>query len=373
MASVAVVSFVLVLSEFLPVGLLPAIGRGLHTDTGTAGLVVVAPGVAAAVAAPLLTRASGRLDRRPVLLVLAALITVSDVLAALAPGLTVMLAARLLLGLGVGGFWAMGAGVGVRLVPRASASRATALTTAGISAGTVVSLPLGSLIGLVANWRAAFAVAAAAALVSLLLLNLALPTLEPTAPTRLETLTAVLRNRPIRLSLLAVALVFFGHFVAYTYITPHLQGQAHLGPSTVTAALLGYGLAGLAGNFLAGQAVDRSPHGVLLVAAAVLAATVLLLTRVHDGPLAVILVLAWGAAFGAVPLAAQARVMELAGEGPETALALLVTASQTSLAAGSFTGGLLTDHAGTVAAFATGAVAVILSVVVPAGPRHVGA
>ncbi|MFF7331937.1 MFS transporter [Streptomyces sp. NPDC008150] len=366
-------SFVLVLSEFLPVGLLPAIGQGLHTDTGTAGLVVVAPGLAAAVAAPLLTRASGRLDRRPVLLVLAALITISDALAALAPDLPVMLAARLLLGLGVGGFWAMGAGVGVRLVPPASANRATALTTAGISAGTVVSLPLGSLIGLVANWRAAFVVAAAAALVSLLLLNFALPALGPTAPSRYETLTAVLRNRPIRRSLLVVALVFFGHFAAYTYITPHLQRQAHFGPSAVTAALLGYGLAGLAGNFLAGQAVGRSSRGVLLVAAAILAVAVLLLTRVHDGPLVVILVLAWGGAFGAVPLAGQARVMELAGAGPETALALLVTASQTFLAAGSFTGGLLTGHAGTRAAFATGAVVVLLSMAVPVGRRRIGA
>ncbi|MER6685697.1 hypothetical protein [Streptomyces olivaceoviridis] len=47
----------LVLSEFLPVGLLPAIGDSLHVNTGTAGLLVVVPGLAAAVAAPLLTMA----------------------------------------------------------------------------------------------------------------------------------------------------------------------------------------------------------------------------------------------------------------------------------------------------------------------------
>lgn len=85
-AAVAAVSFVLVLSEFLPVGLLPYIGHSLRVDTGTAGLVVVVPGLAAAVAAPLLTMAAGRLDRRQVLLALATLITVSDALAAFASG-----------------------------------------------------------------------------------------------------------------------------------------------------------------------------------------------------------------------------------------------------------------------------------------------
>ncbi|MFE1195690.1 hypothetical protein ACFW6E_23345 [Streptomyces olivaceoviridis] len=57
MESAATMSFVLVLSEFLPVGLLPAIGDSLHVNTGTAGLLVVVPGLAAAVAAPLLTMA----------------------------------------------------------------------------------------------------------------------------------------------------------------------------------------------------------------------------------------------------------------------------------------------------------------------------
>ncbi|WP_406435746.1 MFS transporter [Streptomyces sp. NBC_00631] len=369
-AAVAAVSFVLVLSEFLPVGLLPSISHGLQVDTGTAGLVVVVPGLAAAIAAPLLTMAARRLDRRHVLLALAALIAVSDALAASASGLAVMVGARLLLGLAVGGFWAMGAGVGGRLVPPASVGRATALITAGISGGTVISLPLGSLIGHVADWRAAFVVAALAALLTLVVLGLALPSLRPTGAVRAAALGSVLRRPPVALTLLIAAVVFFGHFTAYTYITPYLQQRAHFGPGTVTAVLLGYGLAGLTGNFLAGLS-SRSPRRVLVVAALILAAAVVLLTRVHDEPAVVGLVLGWGAAFGAVPAAAQTRVMDLAGQDTDAALALLVTASQTFLALGSFTGGLLTDHAGTTAAFALGGSAVLLSVLVPAGHRRV--
>ncbi|GHA72782.1 MULTISPECIES: MFS transporter [Streptomyces] len=362
-------SFVLVLSEFLPVGLLPAIGDSLHVNTGTAGLLVVVPGLAAAVAAPLLTVASGRLDRRHVLLTLAALITVSNALAALAPDMTVMIAARLLLGLGVGGFWAMGAGVGSRLVPPADADRAASFITAGISAGTVVSLPLGALIGHLAGWRAAFDIAAVAALLTLVFLRIALPTLKPTDTVRPASLGNVLRTPSAALALLATAVAFFGHFTAYTYITPHLQQHAHLSAGAVTAVLLGYGLAGLAGNFLVGLIAGRSLRVLAALTGLVLAAAVLLLTVATSTPSVITLVLLWGAAFGGVPPIGQARVMRLFPQAPEAALALLVTASQTFLAVGSFTGGVLTDHHGTTTAFAFGALVVLLSALVPVRTR----
>ena len=62
--------------------------------------MVVVPAVAAAVAAPLLTLCSARLERRAVLVGLSALVLVSDVIAGLAPGIGVMLAARAVLGVG---------------------------------------------------------------------------------------------------------------------------------------------------------------------------------------------------------------------------------------------------------------------------------
>lgn len=83
----------------------------------------------------------------------------------------------------------------------------------------------------------------------------------------------------------------------------------------------------------------------------------------------VVLVLLWGAAIGAVSLIAQVRVTRALPQAPDAALALLVSASQTFLALGSLTGGALTDHHGTAAAFAVGAVVVPLGALAPAGQR----
>ena len=63
-AAIALGSFALVFSELIPVGLLADISGHLGVSIGTGGLMVVVPAVAAAVAAPLLTLCSARLERR---------------------------------------------------------------------------------------------------------------------------------------------------------------------------------------------------------------------------------------------------------------------------------------------------------------------
>jgi hypothetical protein len=108
--SIALGTFALVFSELIPVGLLGDISGHLGVSVGTGGLMVVVPAVTAAVAAPLLTLYSARLERRRVLVGLSVLVLVSDVIAGVAPGFGVMLAARAVLGIGVGGFWVFGPG-----------------------------------------------------------------------------------------------------------------------------------------------------------------------------------------------------------------------------------------------------------------------
>jgi predicted MFS family arabinose efflux permease len=106
--SVALGSIALVTNEFLPVALLTSIRTSLHVSEGTAATMVTASAVTAAVSAPVLAIAVGRTDRRAVLIAMAGLFTVSDALAASAPNFAVMIAARFLLGVAVGGFWAAG-------------------------------------------------------------------------------------------------------------------------------------------------------------------------------------------------------------------------------------------------------------------------
>ncbi|WP_439693401.1 MFS transporter [Curtobacterium sp. SP.BCo] len=363
--SVALGSFVLVLSEFLPIGLLPAIARDLDVGIGTAGLMVVATGLVGAVAAPVVTVLTSRIDRRVVLVSLTVLLVVADGLAAVAPSFAVLLVARMLLGVGIGGFWAIGAGIAGRLVRPEATIRATSLITAGVSVATVVSLPLGALVSSLATWRLAFVIGGALGLVALVLQLAMLPRIPALQRVRFATLGSLLKVPRARVGLIAAAFLFAAQFAAYTYVAPYLQDLVGVGPDTVTLALLVFGIAGIAGNFAAGFTLGRSVLGTIGVAKVVLAVSVVLLPLLAHSVVGVfVLLVVWGLVWGALPLGMQTWMSTASPGGSETGLALFVTTIQLAIAAGSVLGGAAVSSFGLAADFwLAGAVAVVGAVV----------
>jgi predicted MFS family arabinose efflux permease len=345
--SIALGSFALVFSEVIPVGLLADISGHLRVSVGTGGLMVVVPAVTAAVAAPLLTLGSARLELRRVLLSLSALVLVSDVIAGIAPGFGVMLAARAMLGIGVGGFWVFGAGAAISLVSERARGTAVAVVSSGIFIATVASLPAASLIGTLTTWRAAFAIAAVFAVVAVAAQFATVPHLGPGGRVRPRSLLTVVTRPVSRIGLVAAGAIFFANFAAYTYIGPLLHTRAGLGPTAITLVLLGFGLAGAAGNFTAGATVRHHLRATLMGSGLLIAVSALLLATVTGArPLTIALAAVWGLGFGAVPVAAQSWMARAMPANVEGGLALFVSALQGSLAAGSAAGGAIYDAHG---------------------------
>ncbi|HEX7687168.1 MAG TPA: MFS transporter, partial [Burkholderiaceae bacterium] len=108
-ASLALGVFGLVTAEFLPASLLTAMSADLGVSDGAAGQAVTATALVGAIAAPTVPLATRRLDRRHVMLALTVLLLASNALAIAAHGLPLLLAARVLLGVALGGFWSMAA------------------------------------------------------------------------------------------------------------------------------------------------------------------------------------------------------------------------------------------------------------------------
>ncbi|MEV5574783.1 MFS transporter [Spirillospora sp. NPDC052269] len=222
-SAVALGTFLLVTAEQLPIGLLTSVGSALSVSEGTAGLMVTVPSLVAAVAAPLVPVLVGGMNRRLLLLGLMALMTLANVASALAPNFAVLVASRVLVGVAVGGFWAVASGLAVRLVAPANVPRATAIIFGGVGAANVFGVPLGTLLGEFSGWRIAFATLSALALVALFALLAVLPSLAASEPIRLRLLAAQLRNPGVRVGILATFLIVTGHFAAYTFVSPALQ------------------------------------------------------------------------------------------------------------------------------------------------------
>src|SRR5690349_16892664 len=90
--------FSIVTAEILPIGLLTPIGEDFGLSPGRTGWLMTAPGLVAAVAAPMVTVTTGRVDRRVMLAVLMVVLAGADVLAATASAYWLELVARVLVG-----------------------------------------------------------------------------------------------------------------------------------------------------------------------------------------------------------------------------------------------------------------------------------
>jgi predicted MFS family arabinose efflux permease len=190
----------------------------------------------------------------------------------------------------------------------------------------------------------------------------AVPRLGPGGRVRPRSLLTVVTLPVSRVGLVAAGAIFFANFAAYTYIGPLLHTRAGLGASAITLVLLGFGLAGAAGNFTAGVTVRRYLRATLMGSGLLIAVSALLLAAVTGArPLTIALVAVWGLGFGAVPVAAQSWMARAMPANLEGGLALFVSALQGSLAAGSAAGGVIYDAKG------PGAVLVLAAVVAAAG------
>ncbi|MFH9660181.1 MFS transporter [Streptomyces sp. NPDC017248] len=381
MAAVAAGTFTVVTSEMLPVGLLTPMSGALGVSEGTAGLTLTVTGVVGALSAPLVTSAVGRIDRRVVLCSLMLLLAAANVLAAWSPNFAVMMAARVLIGIGMGGVWSLAGGLGVRLVPAKSVGPATSMIFSGIAIASVVGVPAGAYIGELAGWREAFLAVAGLALLVTVAMAVLLPRLPAEQAVALGGVMRLAGNPRVATGLAVVALLVTGHFAAYTYVRPVLENVSGVQDSLIGALLLVYGIAGIAGNFLVGARVGRSVRGVLLVISAVLAASVLLVPLLGLSVAgAAILLVTWGLAYGGVSVSTQTWLALAAPEAREGVTSLFVGVFNGAIALGAFVGGQVVDGLGTRSvlwlggALALGALAVTAlgRVPAPAAPAAAG-
>ena len=156
------------MAEFLPASLLTPMASSLGVSEGMAGQAVTATALVALVTGLLIATATRNIDRRWVLMFFSVLQIVSSLMVAFAGSLAFLLLGRLLLGIAIGGFWAMSTATAMRLVPAAHVPKALAIIFSAVSVATVVAAPLGSYLGELIGWRNVFILCAIPSLLALL-------------------------------------------------------------------------------------------------------------------------------------------------------------------------------------------------------------
>lgn len=353
----SLLAFLLVGLEFLPVSLLTPIAQDLQITEGQAGLAIMVSGFFAVVTSLFGNGLLGRIDRKSVVLIYTAILTVSSLIVAVAPNFATFLIGRALVGLAIGGFWSLSTAILARLASSSELPKAIALLQGGTAFAIVIAPPIGSFLGGMIGWRGTFLVTVPIGLAALVWQMLVLPRLPATETVSTGKMFGILRNRSFLVGMAATCLVFMGMNALSIYLRPFLEGVTGVGLNSLSLMLLGVGLGGLAGTSLIGFVLRRHLAMALVGMPGVVALIAILLIALGASPWATaVLLVLWGFFSTPVPVAWNTWMARLVPGELEAAGGLQVALIQLSIAGGAFAGGILFDMAGWWSAFLLAAV-----------------
>ena len=341
--ALAAAAFTIGTSEFVIMGLLPEMALDLGVSLSQAGLLVTGYALGVVFGAPVFAIATASFPRKATLIGLAMLFVLGNLLCALAPSYSWLMAARVVTALAHGTFFGIGSVVAAGLVAPNKRAQAIALMFTGLTLANVLGVPLGRIIGEHYGWRMTFAAIVVIALSAVASLVALLPRHIPMQGGSIVREFALLADGRVLLALATSALVSASLFVVFTYIAPLLTQVSGFSTAAVAPILLVLGVGLTIGSTVGGRLGDRRLVPSLLLVLALDAAALLLLHFVLPfGALTVGVLLVWSAlSFALVPLL-QTLIVRHADAAPNLASTLNQGAFNLGNATGAWIGsGLL--------------------------------
>ncbi|MFJ6769470.1 MFS transporter [Kitasatospora sp. NPDC091257] len=260
--------FAMVTSEFVVAGLMPQMAEGLDATIPQIGYLITAFAVAMAAGGPFLTVALMKFPPRTALMVLFVIFLAGNVLAATATatGYGTMMAARIITGIASQAFFGVGISMCAQITRPEIRGRAIAVVMNGLMLGTLLGLPISTLVGERFGWRAAFWTITLITVVAAGTTLFGVPRIEHAENSGgLRQEVGVFRKPKMWLVLSSSTLIIGATFSAFSYFNPILTDVTGFSTGTVPLLLVAYGAATVIGNNVVGRFADGHTVPVLAV------------------------------------------------------------------------------------------------------------
>lgn len=348
-------SFMLGMSEFIMVGILPDIAVGLKVSEVTVGNLVSLFAFVYAPVTPLGSALSARFPRFATHMTLIGVFLAGNLLCAFAPNYAVLMAGRILIALVSGTLVAIAMTYAPDVTTDTFRTKFIAWVFSGFSIASVVGVPVGTWVANAFGWRWAFHLVNALTVVLIIGMVAVLPRNSHAAKIGFLPQFRLFFDRRIQLGVLDVVCGAAASYVFYTYLTPIMRDEVHVPEQYLSVGLVIFGAACLWSNLYGGKLADRG-RGVeplthirpIYCAHAVLMAS---LVVAHWVPVyGALLLVVLGMFMYLQNSASQVLYMDVASQSHPGSLNLAASLNSMSfnigIAIGSAVGGLINGHFG---------------------------
>lgn len=339
--ALAMGGFAIGTTEFGTMGLVPYFSAALRIDPDQAGHVISIYALGVVIGAPVFAVILARTEKRKALIGLMLCFAVGNLLSAFAPNYTWLMVFRFISGMPHGAYFGIAALVASGLVPPQRRTQAIASVMLGLTAATIIGVPLANVIGQFLSWRGGFVLVGGLALFcALLVWFLVEPVGQEHQPKRpLDELGALARIQ-VWLTLGIGAVGFGGLFAVYTYLDSTFMSVTHGAPALQPILLGLFGIGMTSGNIITAWFADKAQMPTIawtLIWSAVMLGLYPLMTTHVWSMMLIALLIGCGGGIGAI---LQARLMSVAGKAQTLAAALLHSAMNAANALGPFLAGM---------------------------------
>ena len=342
LVALATGGFAIGTTEFVSMGLLPQLARGVDVSIPAAGHAISAYALGVVVGAPTIAFLAARLPRRALLVALMTAFAVGNAASALATSYDTLLAARFAAGLPHGAYFGVASLVAAGLVTADRRGRAVAAVMLGLSVANVAGVPAATWLGQNLGWRTAYWLVALLGLLTVALVAGFVPSSRGDTDATWKRELAALRRPQVLLTLVAGAVGFGGMFAVYTYIVPTITEVGGLPESVAPFFLLAFGLGMVVGTWVAGRTADWSVMRSMFIGGAGQGLLLLVFSLLAPAGWWTLPVLFGITVTGSVLVVAlQLRLMAVAEEAQTMGAAMNHAALNVANALGAWLGGLV--------------------------------